>query len=403
MHYIRCLRPPKVNKTGRDHHIELLFIISTDLGDSLLCPDQPIQLALTSIVNQTTGAAVHNDMASNDGRKLKVEWKAHQRVYKEKFLAHRSVEGAIVRGRPVEIVISVRNEEQTAGSVETILHPSDGLIMPLHLTLNPENKEEEDISLRKIRYGKGQDDLDVDDGYFLVGEDIGEPRSLARHVWDGGLVAASALVGSTLENAPETSRGPCIEAFRSLLNSEEPVRILELGCGVGVLGLGAAVAASRARKDQETIVLMTDLEDAEEQVRGNIARNEQLHGNGLELLYENLNWEDGRHGRFGPLLATHRWDLIMFSDCTYNVDVLPALVETLDCLHSANMAQPGAESGNGTSVFMATKPRHDSEEEVFEMLSNHRWITKAKQSTLLPVLDGMDQSVQFYLLNKSEG
>lgn len=401
MHYIRCLRPPKVSSVGREYHIELLFIISTDLGDSLLNPEQPVPLTITSIVNKTTGVEIENDLANTAGNRLKIAWKSGQRVYKQAFRAPHPVERAIKSGRPVEITIGLAQNTQAAGSVESILRNSDGLIMPLHVTLNPENNEDREISLRKISYGEGSASLDPEENCLDVAEDIGEPKSLARHVWDGGAVAASALIGSTLDRAPAASQGCCISAFKSLLESKEPLKILELGCGVGVLGLGAAVAASRARKEQDTIMLMTDLEDAEEQVRGNIARNEDLQGKGLEFLYENLDWEDGRQGRFGPLLAASRWDIIMFSDCTYNVDVLPALVETLNALHSANMAHSSADLQKASSVFMATKPRHSSEEEVFQLLVEHRWITKAKQTIALPVLGDEDQSVQLYLLEKS--
>lgn len=395
MHYIRCLRPPKVLKVGGDYHIELLFIISTDLGDSLLYPDEPIQLTVTSIVNRTTGAQTENDLTRNRGGNLNVVWKPGQRVVKQAFKAPAPVEKAIDTGRPVDIAIGVAQHVQAADSVERVLGASDGLIMPLHVTLNPENDEDREVSLRKIRHGVDKE------GCLNVAEDIGEPKSLARHVWDGGAVAASAMIGSTLEPPPEASTGPCVSAFKSLLASKEPVSILELGCGVGVLGLGAAVAAMGTRREQETVMLMTDLEDAEEQVRGNLARNEDLQGNGLDLLYENLDWEDGRHGQFGPLLGARRWNLIMFSDCTYNVDVLPALVGTLDALHTSNLAHSGAGDKKGSVVFMATKPRHSSEEAVFELLAEHNWTTKAKQTIALPVLGAEDQSVQLYLLEKS--
>lgn len=392
MHYIRCLRPPKILRVGSEYHIELLFIISTDLGDSLLNPDEPVPLVVKSVVNTTSGTELVEDLS-----KGKLAWKSGQRVCKQTFKVSHAVERAINSGRLVDITIGPTEEKHMADTIMRILDQSRGRIMSLHVMVNPENDEDRDISLRNINCGEGTP--------LSVAEDIGEPRSLARHVWDGGVVAASILSGSVTYAARNSTQGACTSLFHNFIyQTKKPLKILELGCGVGVLGLGVAFAASRARKEQETVVLMTDLADAEEQVRGNIARNEQLEQKGLELLYENLDWDDGRQGRFGPLLAAHRWDLIMFSDCTYNVDVLPALVETLDALHSANqkLSSKNRKTKFTTTVLMATKPRHSSEEEVFKLLDKHGWTMdpRAKQSRVLPVLGGEDQSVQLYLLEK---
>ncbi|KAL6865652.1 hypothetical protein ACO1O0_001747 [Amphichorda felina] len=391
MHYIRFLRPPKVTLTGRSHQIELLFIISTDLGDSLLFPDEPVELNVTAHIGNTSRSM--SVPLSGNGQ---VVWKSGQRVLKPLFKAPAVVSKALAAGHEVQICISA-SQDHSADTARKIAQTGaeDGLIMPIWISLNRQDDEDRQVSTRKIQCGQGKDSLSCLD----IAEDVGEPKSLARHVWDGGVVTVCGLAGTIQQPVPAASRGPWMQAVKGILSRDQPVNVLELGCGVGVLGLGAAVVASAMRPDTspERTVLMTDLEDAEEQVRSNIGRVSSLDG--VQLLYENLDWEDGREARFGPTVASRVWDLIMFSDCTYNVDVLPALVETLSALHSVNMAHAGGRSA--TKVFLATKPRHSSETEVFDLLAQHQWVKLEEQTIPLPVMGAESQRVELYLFEKS--
>lgn len=45
MHYIRLLRPPGLSNRGSKAILSLLLTITTDLGDSFLCPLQPLRLS----------------------------------------------------------------------------------------------------------------------------------------------------------------------------------------------------------------------------------------------------------------------------------------------------------------------------------------------------------------------
>ncbi|UKZ49885.1 hypothetical protein TrVGV298_004138 [Trichoderma virens] len=120
----------------------------------------------------------------------------------------------------------------------------------------------------------------------------------------------------------------------------------------------------------------------------------------VKLLYENLDWEQGREGTFGPEAQSHRWDLVLLSDCTYNVDMLPALVGTLSALHESNTAQAG-DQPQSTKVFLATKPRHASEEALFGLLSDQGWTESHRQTLPLPVLGAETQCVELYLYEKA--
>lgn len=114
----------------------------------------------------------------------------------------------------------------------------------------------------------------------------------------------------------------------------------------------------------------------------------------VQMLYENLDWEDGRQGGFGPQARSRTWDLIILSDCTYNTDTLPALVETLSALHSSNQ---GVAS---TKVLLATKPRHSSERVSFDLMSEQKWRIIGRQVVPLPLLGSEEQSVEMYMFEK---
>ncbi|KAL6820736.1 hypothetical protein V8C40DRAFT_268144 [Trichoderma camerunense] len=133
---------------------------------------------------------------------------------------------------------------------------------------------------------------------------------------------------------------------------------------------------TRAPPGRRCTILMTDLEEAESRTRLNMSRflqARQEHKSNtappVKLPYENLDCEQGQEGVFGPGAQSHRWDLVLLSDCTYNVDMLPALLGTLSALHESNTAETG-EQLQSTKVILATKPRHASEEVLFGLLSD---------------------------------
>jgi hypothetical protein len=200
-----------------------------------------------------------------------------------------------------------------------------------------------------------------------------------------------------------------MQSLKTIIESREELGVLELGCGVGILGIGFAILCPRMRDAQASphrcTILMTDLEEAEARARSNISRmirnNEansfpEAYSN---VLYENLDWEDGRQGVFGAEAGSRAWDLVVISDCTYNVDMLPALVETLSALHASNVRKAG--KGFATNVFLATKPRHPSERALFDLMAAQGWRKAAEQVLTIPVLGSDDaQQVEMYLFGK---
>jgi hypothetical protein len=182
---------------------------------------------------------------------------------------------------------------------------------------------------------------------------------------------------------------------------------------VGILGITIAsiihqAAAAQGRELRSAKVLLTDLAEAEERAMSNIAKAEATlalsHADNasVSILYENLDWDEGRLGRFGPLAAATPWDLVTLSDCTYNVDSLPALVGTLSALHDAKQRHYIFKNGAPvmSSVLLATKPRHSSEEALFGLLEGQNWIYRLAKEIPLPKIGEEDDVVQIYLLEK---
>ena len=98
-------------------------------------------------------------------------------------------------------------------------------------------------------------------------------------------------------------------------------------------------------------------------------------------------------------MSSRYFDLIVLSDCTYNVDMLPALVGTLSALHASNL-ESHPRKRSTTKVFLATKPRHESELALFDLMRKEGWETLAKQAVPLPVLGQEPESVELYIFEK---
>jgi predicted nicotinamide N-methyase len=106
-----------------------------------------------------------------------------------------------------------------------------------------------------------------------------------------------------------------VELARAVARRElDGLRVLELGCGLGLPSLAAAARGAR--------VLATDwAEDAIALLRENAARN------GLELESALVRWSDP-----APLVAAAPWDLVLGADLLYeprNVNVLLELLPRL--------------------------------------------------------------------------
>lgn len=154
--------------------------------------------------------------------------------------------------------------------------------------------------------------------------------------------------------------------------SSRRVTVVEVGSGCGVVGIGLG------RCSTNLDVVLTDLPEAEEIARKNIAEN------GLySARFEALEWESEVPAAVRGLEI----DLIVAADCTYNADSSPALARTLAAL---------AAQKAGAVVAVAMKRRHPSEEVFFELMAEANFALSAQLALALPSDGAGDEEVEVY-------
>ncbi|KAH8159092.1 hypothetical protein CIB48_g9149 [Xylaria polymorpha] len=409
MHYIRLLRPAKIQSSTAGLVISLLFTITTDLGDSFLCPEDGSIDIIVAAVGSAADPAEPVTVPRREKPACRYKWKAGMRVLDAKVKLWPGLQRETVNCR-----FAIYPAQQPPRDASTPMHVGDvlpwrvdgdetlkmGVVMPA--TFEFVNGVCAPVSVRTLGLGSGHLVGDGANGGLSLQfeEDIGE--SIARHIWDAGVVTSAYLADAC--SSAETIR-------ELLLIEQDSFNVLELGSGVGILGITIASILPKAAAAQGLIVknarvLLTDLEEAGERARSNIARGEAMLGLGsrdgitVAIEYENLDWDEGCEGRFGPLTTAISWDLVVLSDCTYNVDSLPSLVGTLSALHVAKEQHHKDVDAIKSSVLLATKPRHSSEEALFGLLKDQSWMYRVVKEIPLPKVGEEDEVVQIYLLEK---
>ncbi|KAJ4396003.1 hypothetical protein N0V93_000219 [Gnomoniopsis smithogilvyi] len=424
MHYIRLLRPPSLE---RNNNLKLIITITTDLGDSFLQAEQPLPITVHARHLEREGPHWTKHTVRIDDGSLK--WRSGLRVLK---LDLRIPD-------PVLRKLRVGEDENSAPSIRIIASPNnselpdiaeipfdtEGRILGLSVPLPRPEKETCFTATREFSTL-----INGVERTLSIDEEIGE--SIDRHVWDAGVVT-TGLLSDICKPANEGKwrETPLLRGILSSANPERPLNVIELGCGVGILGIGLAAALSPQYESEaqntsfheegddhsengtlnsptNTVcksgdfgsILLTDLPDAEELTKKNIIQYREgqweIGSRKSPLEFESLDWEDGKNGVFGPKANATEWGLIIISDCTYNVDMLPALVETLSALHRSSVSLAKA----GPKVMLATKPRHSSEKALFELMAASGWNIQESASQPLPSLGLEDERVEIYLFGK---
>lgn len=397
MHYIRLLRAPKLTvQEGKkpSYSVNVILTITTDLGDSFLADDETVSLKVSIGWEKPHADGTRTELKTLAASKV-LRWTSSMRVLKADI--------------PVPRLADLHPPGHDAGPLRVLFQPPArkaanhaadvalagfagecGRIMPVCVDVHVPGSEAPTTCLRRLGHAAGSAEPGLE-----IEEDIGE--SIARHLWDAGVAAVSRLWllnggGPSLEAAEHPTP---MTTLHALLFGGAPVNILELGCGVGILGVGLArMMAASCDPDRPGTILMTDLPEAEERARANIARLAAPAP--VRPEYENLDWDDGRDGAFGPLARSRAWDLVVLSDCTYNVDALPALVDTWTAVHRQNLARgPGGRAR--TRVAVAMKKRHSDEERLWRLIDEDGWSLVEEDAIALPVLGGEDQRIFLYL------
>ncbi|XP_050667122.1 protein N-lysine methyltransferase METTL21D-like [Leptidea sinapis] len=131
-------------------------------------------------------------------------------------------------------------------------------------------------------------------------------------VWDASLVLAKYLE-MMCHHKPDFLSG---------------VRVLELGSGLGVVGLTAATLGAQ--------VTLTDLPEALPLLRLNIAENKsKIVSMGGYAIAESLVWGDNNSE-----IKKQEFDMILLADCVYYEDAIDPLIETLQCLNNIITKKP---------------------------------------------------------------
>lgn len=417
MHYVRLLRPAKLQNSAAGLVISVLFTITTDLGDSFLCPEDGFIDIFVTAFDSAVGPPNVARASLSKQKACRCRWTTGKRVLE----AHLNLRPGLKRETlncTVEIYPARRQHEGLStptGALhvydvlprKSVAYDTGNIDVIVPATFEFINGVCSPVSIRTLVSSRGPTEKGLN---LQVEEDIGE--SIARHIWDAGVVASAHYADSS--SSPTVTR-----ALFPIKNGS--FNVLELGSGVGILGLTIAsilpgAASAQGERLEKARVLLTDLEEAEERARSNIARYNALLAaeseqpeldstavQNVTVEYENLDWDDGCEGRFGPLAAAVPWDLVVLSDCTYNVDSLPALVGTLSALHAAKERHLGDNDGLPitSTVLLATKPRHSSEKALFGLLDNQNWLHRVVNTLPLPKVHEDDEVVLIYLLQKT--
>lgn len=173
-------------------------------------------------------------------------------------------------------------------------------------------------------------------------------------------------------------------------SSEEAGRLkaIELGTGCGIVGIQLASCYRRCD------VTLTDLPSAAEIVESNLAAANLQEQSSAR--FEALDWDDH------DASASSVWDppgdgydLILVSDCTYNWDVIPALVRTIARLASirANRAADVGSSpvNSSTLTVIAMKKRHDDEDLFFDEMAKQRLQQVDVELVPIPIDDSAER------------
>ncbi|KAL0934125.1 upf0665 family protein c [Colletotrichum truncatum] len=404
MHYIRLLRAPKLTfqkEKGKKHpwSLNIVLTVTTDLGDSFLVPDEPVKIKV--VLGWELPRSEDANSMKLAGEKT-LQWTSGMRVLKADFPAiHLEPTSTLPAGEtPLRVWITA-GPRQYAGTAETIAmagfnNTEDGKIVPLWANVEVPGSEAPTTCLRRIRLGRRQRP------FIEVEEDIGE--SIARHVWDAGMMVVSRL-WLLCEGDSSISAGHPLSmtTLQSLLVSEDTVNILELGCGVGIFGIGLArMLSQRHDSSKKGRIVMTDLPEAEERACTNINILDKMGIPSIRPEYENLDWDDGRDGDFGPLVKDTFWDLVVLSDCTYNADALPALIDTWTAIHKQNVALRPKTEQVATRVLVAMKVRHSDEDRLWQLVEENGWAVTEQTVMPLLMLGGEPQEIFLYLFENKK-
>ncbi|KAI5779465.1 putative methyltransferase-domain-containing protein [Geopyxis carbonaria] len=317
MQYIRFLKAPRLElhpKSKTRGTISALITITSDLGESYMFKDCVI-----------TAAVFTSEKSPISSRRF--QWTAGMRSL--------HIEIAIESFAFKSILLGVYPENGAANNISN--QPNFSILSAWSSEISCQGQ----INLIERR-------LDIGTSRPLsIWEDGG--NSIARHVWDGGLVLAS-LIAQAVSGKTEL----CLPSFIHHLTGNHRLNVLEIGSGCGVVGLTLAQLRANCH------IILTDLPLAEDIIRRNMRH--MLSCKNVE--FGVLDWDQ----EVPAEISSQKFDILLVADCMYNVDSAPALVNTIT---SVMATSPDA------LLVVAHKKRHDSESLFFDLMSTFSILDKA--------------------------
>ncbi|KAL8653662.1 MAG: hypothetical protein Q9226_003761 [Calogaya cf. arnoldii] len=337
VHYIRFLQPPRVTRLNNDETNALLttlLTITTDLGDAFYIGDSCVHCA---IFLETASGSI----GRSSGSLGMAHWKPGMRVLK--FEAKVPLRDVRHRSRffftcnePTEI--DTLRAERLPNIIGAFTEES------YHL----EGRDDTNMTVRRFRV--------PGDRVLEICEENGD--SMARHIWDGGVVLAAWLMDW------------------SGIGQHIPLTILELGTGCGTVGLAFGL-----RSDCRLI-----LTDVDGEALTYAEHNAQRSQNTFNSVWEcsALDWSEPDQFKFDQPL-----DFIVASECIYNPDSIPDLVRTMSSLvRRSNELKKGLAQ---PQIIVSTKVRHPSEAAFFDLMKESKF--EQKEHVSIPIHDQYRESI----------
>jgi len=353
MNFIRLVKTPRLDLPSQKKplkkksslanvpHISFIFTLTTDFSTFASNAEVSCQLVSTS-----EHAEAHEQVVQwhDTDREVKVEIPLSTQ-FKQGMLILRPCTSTLLVGEPEEFLTRYLGTK------------SSHIVSLQTHSFNISHLERQDTVHRTFSLPSGE--------LICIAEQTGE--TIIRHIWDAGIILSALLVYSSLPSLPSE--------LRTFVSDTCPLnktfRVLELGAGVGILGISLATMFPQAE------VILTDLLDAGVLITENICINTNRFPHlASRVQFRELDWEKRPFPRW---TEEEHFDVIVMADVTYNTATFVPLADTL-----VQLLRGGSK---GAKVICCGKRRH-AEEMGFWRIVKERGITLDKSLAYALDLEG---------------
>jgi len=183
-----------------------------------------------------------------------------------------------------------------------------------------------------------------------VENSTGSDATIHSEPWPTGLLMADVITHPKLsESIILASCG------NQKQHTDTNIRVLELGSGLGTVGLALAYVLSNGINSKKAEVILTDYQSAIPLLKANIASNQNVIKNNVAMTADPLEW--GKHDA-----KDDTFDIIVGSDLLYDSESsYRPLVETISTL----LSKPTGQNSRGGIILLGTRWRKPDKERKF--------------------------------------